>query len=42
MERDEFEIVEESNLLAELGQRYLPYWPIFMVLVVISITSGYL
>ena len=41
MERDEFEIVEESNLLAELGQRYLPYWPIFMVLVVISITSGY-
>jgi len=41
VERDEFEVVEESNLLAELGQRYLPYWPLFVIFTIISLTSAF-
>jgi uncharacterized protein involved in exopolysaccharide biosynthesis len=32
----------ESNIITELLQRYLPYWPIFVFTVLISMASAYL
>ena len=41
LENEDFDLVEESNLFSEIGQRYLPYWPIFAVLIIIAMASGY-
>ena len=42
MENDDFEVTEESNLFTEIGQKYIPYWPIFALLIVIAMASGYI
>ncbi len=39
--QQDFEKYEEENLFAELGQRYLPYWPLFVILITISLGSAF-
>lgn len=40
--QQDFEKFEDDNLFAELGQRYLPYWPLFVILLTISIGASYI
>ena len=39
--QQDFEKYEEENLFAELGQRYLPYWPLFVILITISLGAAF-
>lgn len=40
--QQDFENFEEENLFAELGQRYIPYWPLFVLLIAISIGAAFI
>jgi hypothetical protein len=40
--QQDFEKYEEENLFAELGQRYLPYWPLFVILITISLGAAFI
>ena len=31
----------DSNIITEILQRYLPYWPIFLLAVILSLTSSF-
>ena len=39
--QQDFEKYEEENLFAELGQRYLPYWPLFVILITLSLGAAF-
>jgi capsular exopolysaccharide synthesis family protein len=40
--QQDFEKYEEENLFAELGQRYLPYWPLFVFLITLSLGAAFI
>ena len=40
--QQDFENYEEENLFAELGQRYLAYWPVFIILITFSLGAAFI
>lgn len=42
MEQTTINIQQERNLIAEISQRYLPYWPLFLITLALSLSTAFL